>query len=118
MARTPGASGTFLVTAVATTEEIRNVSQATFHVALLTFSPGEDPLAASQAVAVEVLGQLERVLDRFRIHLPRLRFALERVQAGDTQWFTGASIESFHTVWFELHEDLLATLGLDRAAES
>jgi hypothetical protein len=26
-------------------------------------------------------------------------------------------IPSFHTVWFELHEDLLATLGLDRSAE-
>ena len=27
-------------------------------------------------------------------------------------------IESYHTVWFELHEDLLVTLGLDRAAET
>jgi hypothetical protein len=25
---------------------------------------------------------------------------------------------SFHTVWFELHEDLLTTLGLDRGAEA
>jgi hypothetical protein len=25
---------------------------------------------------------------------------------------------SFHTVWFELHEDLLATLGLERSTES
>ena len=25
---------------------------------------------------------------------------------------------SFHTVWFELHEDLLATLGLDRSDEA
>ena len=27
-------------------------------------------------------------------------------------------IDSYHTVWFELHEDLLATLGLERAAET
>jgi hypothetical protein len=25
---------------------------------------------------------------------------------------------SYHTVWFELHEDLLTTLGLERASES
>ena len=23
-------------------------------------------------------------------------------------------IDSYHTVWFELHEDLLATLGIER----
>jgi hypothetical protein len=27
-------------------------------------------------------------------------------------------IESYHTVWFELHEDLLATLGIQRAGET
>jgi len=26
-------------------------------------------------------------------------------------------MSSYHTVWFELHEDLLATLGIDRASE-
>jgi hypothetical protein len=26
-------------------------------------------------------------------------------------------IDSYHTVWFELHEDLLSTLGIERASE-
>jgi hypothetical protein len=26
-------------------------------------------------------------------------------------------IASYHTVWFELHEDLLATLGIERSSE-
>jgi hypothetical protein len=26
-------------------------------------------------------------------------------------------IESYHTVWFELHENLLATLGIQRSKE-
>jgi hypothetical protein len=26
-------------------------------------------------------------------------------------------IDSYHTVWFQLHEDLLNTLGIDRATE-
>jgi hypothetical protein len=27
-------------------------------------------------------------------------------------------LPSYHAVWFELHEDLLTTLGLDRSDES
>ena len=49
---------------------------------------------------------------------PRLRRAVERVEAGDGEWFTKPSLPSYHSVWFELHEDLLSTLGLDRSAES
>jgi hypothetical protein len=26
-------------------------------------------------------------------------------------------IDSYHSVWFELHEDLLATLGIERGSE-
>ena len=44
--------------------------------------------------------------------------ALRRVRAGEHDWFTKPVIESYHTVWFELHEDLLASLGLDRSSEA
>ena len=40
-----------------------------------------------------------------------------RVTEGDRDWFTKPTIDSYHTVWFELHEDLLATLGLERSSE-
>ncbi|MGH9183533.1 MAG: transcriptional regulator [Acidimicrobiales bacterium] len=62
-------------------------------------------------------GELGQRLDRFRPYLPRLQAALDRVVAGDGEWFTRPTLDSYHTVWFELHEDLLVTLGLDRAAE-
>ena len=39
------------------------------------------------------------------------------VEQGDTDWFTKPLIDSYHTVWFELHEDLLATLAIERARE-
>ena len=54
---------------------------------------------------------------------PRARLAapgearLDRVQGGDTDWFTKPMIASYHTVWFELHEDLLCTLGIERGSE-
>ena len=43
--------------------------------------------------------------------------AILGVEAGDHQWFTRPLIDSYHTVWFELHEDLLSTLGKERASE-
>lgn len=34
--------------------------------------------------------------------------------ADDSGWVTGTDRDSAHRVWFELHEDLIATLGLTR----
>ena len=55
--------------------------------------------------------------ERFERYGPLFRKALEQLLAGDQSWFTSPMIESYHTVWFELHEDFLATLGIDRASE-
>jgi hypothetical protein len=38
--------------------------------------------------------------------------------AGDRPWVDGSDRDSCHTVWFQLHEDLLATLGLRRGDEA
>lgn len=64
-----------------------------------------------------LLAELEGALDRYRCYRPRLETALDRLQAGAGDWFTKPMIDSYHTVWFQLHEDLLNTLGLDRADE-
>ena len=64
-----------------------------------------------------VVAELEGLFDRFGIYGERFGYALEQVRAGDVAWFTSPMIESYHTVWFELHEDLLASLGIDRASE-
>ena len=40
------------------------------------------------------------------------------MRRGETDWLTKPIIDSYHTVWFELHEDLLATLGLERGHEA
>ncbi|MBK5222581.1 MAG: transcriptional regulator [Acidimicrobiia bacterium] len=65
-----------------------------------------------------VCADLAAQLERFACYGERLGATLERLVAGDGQWFTQPLIDSYHTVWFELHEDLLATLGIDRAAEA
>ena len=57
-------------------------------------------------------------LERFSGYRTRLDRARVRVEAGQAEWFTRPDLDSYHSVWFELHEDLLATLGLERGAES
>jgi len=65
-----------------------------------------------------IAADLRRLLARFAGYATRLRTAVERVTEGERDWFTKPTIDSYHTVWFELHEDLLATLGLERAKET
>jgi len=64
-----------------------------------------------------VIAELADALGRFGGYGPRLAGALAKVQGGDVDWFTKPTIDSYHTVWFELHENLLATLGIERASE-
>lgn len=57
----------------------------------------------------------DRRLEReFEPLLEELRSALDRVEAGEFDFFTGATVNSYHSLWVELHEDLLHTLGLQR----
>lgn len=53
-------------------------------------------------------------VERFRPYLNRLDSCVDRLRAGDKKAFTAPLAESYHTVWFELHQDLLLTLDLQR----
>lgn len=64
-----------------------------------------------------ICADLAAILDRFGGYAARLRQALDKIDAGDPDWFTKPTIDSYHTVWFELHENLLATLGIERGKE-
>jgi hypothetical protein len=48
----------------------------------------------------------------------RLESAYQRVQAGERSWLLRPLVDSYHTVWFELHEELLHLAGLSREAEA
>jgi len=64
--------------------------------------------------AVPVLKALATSLPRFARYLDKLEAALGRVEDGERAWFSDATIASYHTVWFELHEDILRVLGRAR----
>ena len=74
-------------------------------------------LAAAHERVSPVLDDLAAALERFSSYRPRLENALARVRAGEIDWFTKPLLDSYHSVWFELHEDLLVTLGIERGDE-
>lgn len=57
------------------------------------------------------------LVPRLGRYAERLDAAFERVQDGDGDALVGPVGETYHNVWFELHEDLIATLGRTRAEE-
>jgi hypothetical protein len=76
-----------------------------------------DRLHELHGKAEPVVHDLAALLERFAGYPARLEHALAEVQAGEVDWFTSPGVDSYHTVWFELHEHLLATLGIERATE-
>jgi len=60
---------------------------------------------------------LTEVLTRFAGYQQRYAAAMVRVHRGEPGWVDGIGIDSCHTVWFQLHEDLLATLGIERGTD-
>ena len=75
-----------------------------------------DRLRALDERTAPVLRRIARALDRFEGYPRRLRAALQRIDEGDHEWFTSPRIDSYHTVWMQVHEDLLLALG-PRAGE-
>jgi hypothetical protein len=55
---------------------------------------------------------------RLAAYSDKLAAALAKIRAGETMWFTRPIIDSYHTVWFELHEELIQAVGLTREDEA
>lgn len=76
--------------------------------------------------ALDALGhQLEAVMDplagalqRFDGYTASYAAALAKVNAAKPRWIDAPDIDSCHTVWIQLHEDLLSTLGIPRGTDA
>lgn len=73
-----------------------------------------DRLGDLHEKADQILGRLARHVPRMKVYQGLLLKALERAEDGEVEWVSDARIASYHTVWFELHEDLLRLLGQQR----
>jgi len=63
-----------------------------------------------------VLTRCGRIVPRFGRYALRLGEALKRAPE-DPRYVVSPTVDSFHTVWFECHEDFLVTLGRTRHDE-
>ena len=61
-----------------------------------------------------VLDRLAAVVPSIGGYAPRLQVALDRLDAGENAWLASPLIDSYHTVWMHLHQELLMTLGMTR----
>ena len=77
-----------------------------------------DRLVAHDEQTGPVVQSLGRRVSRFAQYRERLRGARRLVEAEELDWLLSPRIDSYHTVWMQLHEDLLLGLGLDRAEET
>jgi pyruvate,orthophosphate dikinase len=91
-----------------------------------TFNDHSDPaydatvladLAALHADALAWLGAREAAPARLTAYRERLERANAAAQAGDQRYVASPRVDSYHSVWFELHEDLIQLAGRNRADE-
>jgi hypothetical protein len=76
-----------------------------------------DRLRRADATASAALVPLTTALPRFDVYPRRLQRALSLVGDGDHSMVAAPVKDSYHTVWFELHEELIILAGRNRAEE-
>lgn len=74
-------------------------------------------LAALGRELAPLVERLSAVLARFDGYTTRYESALDRARTGQHDWIDKTDVDSCHRVWFQLHEDLIATLGIERGTE-
>lgn len=67
---------------------------------------------------VPIIAAVAGQLPRLSAYADRLAAAYAKVLRGETMWLTRPLIDSYHTVWFELHEELIGAVGLTREGEA
>jgi hypothetical protein len=77
-----------------------------------------EQLDVVHARVVPQLHELGAVVPRFARYPSALDAALARLDEGDDAWFTSPRVDSYHTVWMQLHEEFRLALGISAAAEA
>jgi hypothetical protein len=64
--------------------------------------------------ALPLLDRLSELRRRYASLHTRLAAAMARIEGGETRYVAGVAVDSFHSLWWQLHADLLAVLGRER----
>ena len=62
-----------------------------------------------------VLRRMAAAEPRLAGYRPRLQEALDKFDEGASNWLASPLMDSYHTVWMQLHQELILMLGLTRA---
>jgi hypothetical protein len=62
-----------------------------------------------------VLRRMAAIEPRLAGYRPRLQGALDKFDDGEGAWLASPLMDSYHTVWMQLHQELILMLGLTRA---
>lgn len=62
----------------------------------------------------ELLERLVAAVPRYGRYPRQFAAAVDRARAGEDDWIAGVGMLSCHTVWAELHQDLVSGLGRER----
>lgn len=73
-----------------------------------------DRLSALHERFEPTMAALARGLPRLTAYGRKLEAALDKAEDGEAAWVSDIHCDSYHTVWFELHEDLLRIMGTER----
>jgi hypothetical protein len=93
-------------------EDINDHSDADYDVTVLDRLPG------IHARVIPIIDRVAQQSPRLARYGDRLTAALNKVQGGEHEWLLRPLIDSYHTVWFELHEELISLAGLTRLEEA
>jgi len=77
-----------------------------------------DRLGAIHDRALKPLERLQASDGRLGEYIRRLEEAYDKALAGENDYVSGARVDSYHTVWHELHEDLLRMFGREREEQT
>jgi len=66
----------------------------------------------------ELVASAGRLNTRLRPFVTRFEQAFDYVKNGDTQFLMSPRVDSYHTIWFEFHEELIGMTGRTRAEEA
>ena len=74
-------------------------------------------ITAIHANLIPLIGEVADQLPRLRSFADHFENALGAIRNGDDSMIASPLKDSYHTSWFELHEELIALANLDRATE-
>lgn len=73
-----------------------------------------DRLSALNERLDSIKREVLSILPECRGYFDGLQKAMEKIDGGDYRFFTSPDVDSYHNVWFEMHDYILKKMGIER----